>query len=89
MCGPYECSGSLREISNILCEGCAWFQLVGDGCALLEGVRGFNWWVMGKAAFGWVFTCVFVGVVAGLMSAVGAYAPSARYPDVVWVNGSS
>merc|ERR1711998_144237 len=59
------------------------------GVALLEGVRGFNYWVMGKAAFGWVFTCVFVGFVAGLMSALGAYAPMARNVDVIWYNASA
>jgi len=59
------------------------------GVALLEGVRGFNWWVMGKTAFGWVFTCVFVGFVAAIMSAIGAYAPSARYPDIVFYNASA
>merc|ERR1719198_1315750 len=62
---------------------------IGIGVALLEGVRGFNYWVMGKAAFGWVFTCVFVGFVAGLMSALGAYAPMARSVDVIWYNASA
>merc|ERR1719224_278846 len=56
------------------------------GVALLEGMRGFNKWDMFKTAFGWVFTCVFVGFVAGCLTAFGAYAPMARYPDVVWVN---
>jgi sodium-dependent phosphate transporter len=56
------------------------------GVALLEGVRGCNTWVMAKTAFGWVFTCVFVGTVAGLLTAWGAYAPTARYPDIVFVN---
>lgn len=58
------------------------------GVALLEGVRGFNWWVMAKTAFGWVFTCVFVGLMAGLMSAIGANAPRAEYPDIVFINAS-
>merc|ERR1711918_328034 len=53
------------------------------------GVARFNYGVMGMAAFGWVFTCVFVGCVAGLMSGIGAYAPSARYPDVIWYNASA
>jgi len=59
------------------------------GVALLEGVRGFNKWVMFKTAFGWVFTCVFVGFVSALLTSFGAYAPSARYPDVVWRNLSA
>merc|ERR1711998_656068 len=56
------------------------------GVALLEGSSGFNKWVFAKTAFGWVFTCVFVGLVAGLLTAWGAYAPMARYPDVIFVN---
>jgi len=56
------------------------------GVALLEGVRGFNWWVMFKTAFGWVFTCVFVGFVAAIMSSIGAYAPGTRYPNIVFYN---
>merc|ERR1719198_676150 len=56
------------------------------GVACLEGVRGFNHWVMLKTAFGWVFTCVFVGFLAGVSSAIGAYAPSARYPEVQFFN---
>jgi len=58
------------------------------GVALLEGVRGFNKWVMAKTAFGWVFTCVFVGCLSGLLTAFGAYAPTARYPDVIMLNTS-
>ena len=56
------------------------------GVALLEGTRGFNKWVLAKTAFGWVFTCVFVGTVAGLLTAWGVYAPSARYPNIIFVN---
>jgi len=59
------------------------------GVALLEGMRGFNKWIMLKTAFGWVFTCVFVGFLAGCLTAFGAYAPTARYPDVVWRNNSA
>jgi sodium-dependent phosphate transporter len=59
------------------------------GVALLEGVRGFNKWVMAKTAFGWVFTCVFVGCLSGLLTAFGAYAPCARYPDVIMVNSTA
>jgi len=53
------------------------------GVALLEGVRGFNKWVMFKTAFGWVFTCVFVGFCAGVLTAFGAHAPMSRYPAVI------
>ena len=46
------------------------------GVALLEGKRGFNRSVLRRTIFGWIFTCVFVGTLAGLISAFGAYAPS-------------
>lgn len=52
------------------------------GVGLLENrscnkkIEGVNWWVLGKTAFGWVITCVVVGVSTGLLVAQGAYAPS-------------
>merc|ERR1711998_32806 len=52
------------------------------GVALLEGVRGFNKMVLFKTAFGWVFTCVFVGCLAALIFSFGAYAPTARLEDL-------
>ena len=58
------------------------------GVAMLEGLGGFNKVVIGKTVFGWVFTCVFVGFVAGLLTAFGAYAPSARYPDIIFYNST-
>lgn len=56
------------------------------GVALLEGVRGFNRKILLKTVFGWVFTCVFVGLMAGLIAAFGAYAPSVSYTKHVCVN---
>jgi len=56
------------------------------GVAMLEGLAGVNKWVLIKTAFGWVFTCVFVGFLAGMMTAWGAYAPVAHYPDIIFVN---
>merc|ERR1719231_1584024 len=52
------------------------------GVSLLEGVRGFNKMVLFKTAFGWVFTCVFVGCLAALIFSFGAYAPTARLEDL-------
>lgn len=49
------------------------------GVALLEGTKGFNKKVLLKTAFGWIFTCIFVGLMAGILTAWGAYAPSARH----------
>merc|ERR1711988_636220 len=59
------------------------------GVAMLEGMGGFNKWVLAKTAFGWVFTCVFVGTVAGIITAFGAYAPMAAPPPVIWQNLTS
>eukprot|EP00316_Scyphosphaera_apsteinii_P001063 CAMPEP_0119301922 /NCGR_PEP_ID=MMETSP1333-20130426/3618_1 /TAXON_ID=418940 /ORGANISM="Scyphosphaera apsteinii, Strain RCC1455" /LENGTH=541 /DNA_ID=CAMNT_0007304133 /DNA_START=13 /DNA_END=1638 /DNA_ORIENTATION=- len=56
------------------------------GVALLEGARGFNKMVMAKTAFGWVFTCVFVGFVSAMIFSFGAYAPMARLPECKAVN---
>lgn len=47
------------------------------GVALLEGKRGFNRVVIMKTTFGWIFTCVFVATLSGLISAFGGYAPNA------------
>merc|ERR1719487_1153491 len=52
------------------------------GVSLLEGVHGFNKMVLFKTAFGWVFTCVFVGCLAALIFSFGAYAPTARLEDL-------
>lgn len=53
------------------------------GVALLEGVRGFNYAVFARAALGWVLTCVVVGLIAGLLTTIGASAPSSRLPTCV------
>merc|ERR1719453_2786033 len=46
------------------------------GVALLEGMKGCNAWVLAKTAFGWVFTCFFVGFLSAILFSLGAYAPS-------------
>jgi sodium-dependent phosphate transporter len=65
--------------------------IVGSTCGvgLLEGAGGINWWVIGKTCAGWVITCLFVALLAGLIAGMGAFAPSARYPDVTFVNCST
>ena len=65
--------------------------IVGSTCGvgMLEGAGGINWWVIGKTCVGWGITCVFVAVLAGLAAGMGGYAPSARYPDVNFVNCST
>lgn len=52
------------------------------GVGLLENkscnkkIEGVNWWILTKTAFGWIITCIVVGLTAGILSAQGAYAPS-------------
>lgn len=53
------------------------------GIGLLENksidfnkIKGINWWILNKTIFGWLVTCIIVGLTAGLLSAQGIYAPS-------------
>jgi len=57
------------------------------GIGLLENksininkINGINWWILNKTIFGWLITCVIVGLTAGLLSAQGIYAPSKNKP---------
>ena len=59
------------------------------GVGMLEGLGGINWIVVGKSFFGWLVTCLFVAVLAGLLAGFGGFAPSARYPVVNFVNCST
>ena len=59
------------------------------GVGMLEGLGGINWVVVGKSFFGWLVTCLFVAVLAGLLAGFGGFAPSARYPVVNFVNCST
>jgi solute carrier family 20 (sodium-dependent phosphate transporter) len=51
------------------------------GVGLLESswnnnISGINNKILFKTIFGWVITCVFVGLITGLLTAQGIYAPS-------------
>ena len=59
------------------------------GVGLLEGAGGINWFTLGKSFAGWLITCVFVALLTGLLAGFGAFAPSARYPVVNFVNCST
>ena len=48
--------------------------------------KGINKKLCLKIVFGWVFTCVIVGTMAGLLSAQGTYAPCARMYNVLSFN---
>jgi len=52
------------------------------GVALLDGARGVNTWVLGKAVFGWVFTCVFVGAMSAAIFAIGINIPTVTTPGL-------
>lgn len=45
---------------------------------LLEGTGGVSWSVMGKTAFGWVFTLVIVGFLSALLMVLGIRTPNLR-----------
>jgi sodium-dependent phosphate transporter len=47
------------------------------GVALLEGSKGVNKFVLGKAALGWILTLIVAGVGAGIIVAQGVHAPLA------------
>jgi solute carrier family 20 (sodium-dependent phosphate transporter) len=38
-------------------------------------IHGVNWYILGKTAFGWIITCVVVGVTTGILVAQGVYSP--------------
>jgi sodium-dependent phosphate transporter len=49
------------------------------GVGILENVKtcsGINCKVFYKTAFGWLITCIIVGVTTGLFTSLGVYAPS-------------
>jgi len=50
------------------------------GVALLEGSKGCNPIVILKTALGALVTCFCVGILSGIVFAIGAYAPMAKYP---------
>ena len=39
-------------------------------------IHGVNWYILGKTAFGWIITCIVVGVTTGVFVAQGVYSPS-------------
>ena len=51
------------------------------GVGLLENkscnkkIEGVNWWILTKTAFGWIITCLAVGLSTGIFVSQGAYAP--------------
>ena len=42
----------------------------------ITNIEGINFYILRKTAFGWIITCIVVGLTAGLLSAQGIYGPS-------------
>mgnify|MGYP001158653472 CR=1 FL=1 len=42
----------------------------------INDINGVNFYILRKTAFGWIITCVIVGLTSGLLSAQGVYGPS-------------
>ena len=41
----------------------------------LKKIEGVNFYILRKTAFGWIITCVIVGLTSGLLTAQGIYGP--------------
>ena len=50
-------------------------------------IEGINHWILIKTAFGWIITCIVVGLIAGILSAQGAYGPTV--PSMGYCNNNS
>ena len=53
------------------------------GVGLLENqsfkkIEGINLYILKKTMFGWIITCVIVGILAGLLTSQGIYGPSIK-----------
>lgn len=63
------------------------------GVGLLENkscnknIEGVNWWILTKTAFGWIITCVVVGISAGILSLQGTQAPIVK--DLAFCNNNT
>ena len=63
------------------------------GVGLLENhsynkkIDGVNWWILIKTAFGWIITCVVVGLTAGILSLQGVYSPV--IPNLIECNNNT
>jgi len=62
------------------------------GVGLLENkncnkIEGINFYILRKTAFGWVITCVIVGILAGILTSQGIYGPSVS--NLMYCNNNS
>ena len=51
-------------------------MLENKSCKNITNIEGINFYILKKTAFGWVITCIVVGLTAGILSAQGVYGPS-------------
>ena len=42
----------------------------------LKKIEGVNFYILRKTAFGWIITCVIVGITSGLLTVQGTYGPT-------------
>jgi len=50
--------------------------LENKSCKNISKIDGINCYILRKTAFGWVITCIVVGLTSGILSAQGIYGPS-------------
>ena len=50
--------------------------LENKSCKNITNIEGINFYILRKTAFGWIITCIVVGLTAGLLSAQGVYGPT-------------
>lgn len=50
--------------------------LENKSCKNINNIEGINFYILRKTTFGWIITCIVVGLTAGLLSAQGVYGPS-------------
>lgn len=53
----------------------------------LKKIEGVNWYILKKTAFGWIITCIVVGVTSGLLTAQGVYGPT--QPNLITCNNNT
>ena len=51
-------------------------MLENKSCKNITKIEGINFYILRKTAFGWLITCIVVGLTAGILSAQGVYGPS-------------
>ena len=51
-------------------------MLENKSCKNITKIEGINFYILRKTAFGWLITCIVVGLLSGILSAQGVYGPS-------------